>query len=131
MANLADTRRAFQDEISDVLGKQGARNVRGHAFDNLRRNLGDVVVGRARQAVLVADAIVHDGGEPGEGCCHAGFYQRGPFAGSFYGDVPADVFGVHMKPPFIRRFTHAPRFPCFAIKRTRPLRNTASFLTHP
>ena len=66
MANLADTRRAFQDEISDVLGKQGARNVRGHAFDNLRRNLGDVVVGRARQAVLVADAIVHEGGESGE-----------------------------------------------------------------
>lgn len=89
MANLADTRRAFQDEISDVLGKQGARNVRGHAFDNLRRNLGDVVVGRARQAVLVADAIVHDWGESGGSRCHAGFYQRGPFAGSFYGDVPA------------------------------------------
>jgi hypothetical protein len=33
--------------------------------------------------VLVADAIVHDGGESGEGRCHAGFYQRGPFAGSF------------------------------------------------
>lgn len=130
MANLADAHGAFQDEISDVLGKKGARNVRGHAFDNLRRNLGDVVVGRARQAVLVADAIVHDGGESGEGRCHARFYQRGPFAGSFYGDIPAYVFGVPMKPPFIRRFTHAPRFPCFAIKRTRPLRNAASFLTH-
>jgi hypothetical protein len=52
MANLADAHGALQDEISDVLGKKGARNVRGHAFDNLRRNLGDVVVGRARQAVL-------------------------------------------------------------------------------
>jgi hypothetical protein len=66
MANLADAHGAFQDEISDELGKKGASNVRGHAFDNLRRNLRDVVVGRARQAVLVADAIVHDGKSPGE-----------------------------------------------------------------
>jgi hypothetical protein len=66
MANLADPHGAFQDQISDVLGKQGARNVRGHAFDHLRRNLGDVVVGRARQAVLVADAIVQMGESPGK-----------------------------------------------------------------
>ena len=130
MPNLADARRAFQDEIGDVLGKKGARNVRGHVFDHLRRNLGDIVVGRARETVLVADAIVHDGRGSRESRCHAGFYQRARFSGSFYGDVPAYVFGVHMKPPFTRRFTHAPRFPCFAIKRTRPLRNAASFLTH-
>ena len=56
MANLADARGTFQDEIGDLLGKNGARHVRGHIFDHLRRNLGDVVVGRARQTVLVADA---------------------------------------------------------------------------
>src|ERR1700688_4437987 len=83
MANLADARRAFQDEIGDVLGKKGARNVRGHAFDHLRRNLGDIVVGRARETVLVADAIVHDGRGSGESRCHAGFYQRARFSDSF------------------------------------------------
>ena len=88
MANLADAHGAFQDEISDVLGKKGARNVRGDAFDNLRRNLGDEVVGRARQAVLVADGLVHDGGESGGSRCQAGFYQCAPFSGSIYGDVP-------------------------------------------
>ena len=46
MANLADARRAFQDEIGDVLGKKGARNVRGHVFDHLR-----VAAPRSRQCV--------------------------------------------------------------------------------
>ncbi len=35
--DLADARKAFQGEIGDVLGKKGARNVRGHVFDHLRR----------------------------------------------------------------------------------------------
>ena len=60
MPNLADTRRAFQDEIGDVLGKKGARNVRGHAFDQLRWDLYNVVLGGASQTVLVANAIIHD-----------------------------------------------------------------------
>src|SRR6202045_3772616 len=81
MPNLADTRRAFQDQIGDVLGKKGAWNIRGHVFDHLRRKLCDVVVGRARQAVLVADAIVHDGRGSGESRCLAGFYQRTQFSG--------------------------------------------------
>ena len=83
MPNLANTRRAFQDEIGDVLGKKGARNVRGHVFDHLRRNRGDVVVGRARQAVLIADEIVHDGRGSGESRGHAGFYQRARFRALF------------------------------------------------
>jgi hypothetical protein len=55
MANLADARRAFQDGVGYVLGKQGARRVRGHIFDHLRQNLGDVVVERARQTLLSAE----------------------------------------------------------------------------
>ena len=88
MPNLADARGAFQDEISDVLGKKGARNVRGHVFDHLRRNLGDIVVGRARQAVLVADAIVHDGRGSGKVVVTSDFISGRRFSGSFYGDVP-------------------------------------------
>jgi hypothetical protein len=42
MPNLANTRRAFQDEI----GKKGARNVRGQVFDHLR-----VAAPRSRQCV--------------------------------------------------------------------------------
>ena len=44
MPNLADTRRAFQDEIGDVLGKQGVRNVRGHVFDRLCQVDGESAV---------------------------------------------------------------------------------------
>src|ERR1700692_4149047 len=83
MPNLADTRRAFQEEISDVLGKKGARNVRRHVFDHLRRNLGDVVVGRARQAVLVADAIVHDGRGSGKDVVTSDFISGHSFSALF------------------------------------------------
>ena len=37
--------------------EEGARNVRQLVFDHLRRNLGDVVVGRARRVALIAHAI--------------------------------------------------------------------------
>jgi hypothetical protein len=57
MPNLADTRRPFQDEIGDLLGKKGARNVRGQVFDRLRQNAADVVAGRAREAVPITDQI--------------------------------------------------------------------------
>jgi hypothetical protein len=44
MANLVDARGAFQD-VRDELGEQRAPNVRGYAFDQLRRYLYDVVFG--------------------------------------------------------------------------------------
>jgi hypothetical protein len=85
---------------------------------------------KAKNRRQLADEIVHDGRGSWESRCHAGFYPQARFSGSFSGDVPPYVFGVHMKPPFTRRFTHAPRFPCFAIKRTRPLRDAVSLLTY-
>jgi hypothetical protein len=54
MANLAAVRRAFQDGIGDVLGKQGATCSRAQ-LRPAATDLGDVVVERARQTLLVAD----------------------------------------------------------------------------
>src|ERR1700674_5590840 len=60
-AYLSNAHGAFPDKVRNKFGKQGTRNIRGDAFDQLRRNLCDEVFGRACQAVLVADAIIHAG----------------------------------------------------------------------
>ena len=52
---------ALQDKVRNKFGKQCTWNIRGDAFDQLRRNLCDEVFGRACQTVLVADAIIHAG----------------------------------------------------------------------
>ena len=61
IAYLSNAYGAFQDKVRNKFGEQCTRNIRGDAFDQLRRNLCDEVFGRACQAVLVADAIIHAG----------------------------------------------------------------------
>jgi hypothetical protein len=66
VSNSSDSRRTFQDEIRDVLGKQRTWDVGRHVANELRGDLGDKFIGLALQAVFVTDAVVH-GLEQGRG----------------------------------------------------------------
>lgn len=60
--DLADSRRALQDQIGDVFGHQCAGHVVRDICDELRRYVNNERVGIAFEAVFVADSVVHGGG---------------------------------------------------------------------
>lgn len=62
--NLSDLRRPAQDHLGDAFRKQRTGNVRGHIFDDLRRNFHDKVIWGRFQAVLVGNVVIHFLGNP-------------------------------------------------------------------
>lgn len=59
IANLSDSRRAFNDQAGDELRREGARHVRRDIGHELRRHLNDEFIRCGCQAMFVSDAYFH------------------------------------------------------------------------
>jgi len=60
MPDLPDRGRTLQDELGDVFGQECARHISRYVVYELRRDVDDEFVRLVLQAVLVADAVIHD-----------------------------------------------------------------------